>query len=128
MRSRVTDHSIEMAISVLLRAGVLISGLIVLAGGIYYLMQHGREVESYHEFRGTPEIDRIVPQIVNGAFHLRARSVIQFGLLVLIATPILRVVFALVGFALERDRGYVIVTSIVLAVLLYSLISGAMQV
>jgi uncharacterized membrane protein len=48
-------------------------------------------------------------------------------LLLLIATPILRVAFSLVGFAIERDRAYVIITSIVLAVLLYSLISGALQ-
>ena len=49
---------------------------------------------------------------------------IQLGLLVLIATPIARVAFSLVAFALQRDRIYVIVTLIVLAVLLYSLTGG----
>jgi uncharacterized membrane protein len=68
-----------------------------------------------------------VPQIVRGAISLRARSIIQFGLLLLIATPILRVAFSLAGFTLERDRVYVVITAIVLAVLLYSLISGAIQ-
>jgi len=42
------------------------------------------------------------------------------GLLLLIATPIARVAFSIVGFALERDRMYVVFTLIVLAILLYS--------
>jgi uncharacterized membrane protein len=49
---------------------------------------------------------------------------IQLGLLLLIATPIARVAFSMVGFALERDRMYVVFTLIVLAVLLYSLLGS----
>ena len=45
----------------------------------------------------------------------------QFGLLLLIATPVARVAMAVVGFALERDRLYVVVSLIVLTVLLLSL-------
>lgn len=124
---KVTDRSIEHMVSILLRTGVLVSGFVVLAGGIYYLLRHGGERESYHVFHGAAATDRIVPQIVSGAIALRGRSIIQFGLLLLIATPILRVAFSLVGFAIERDRIYVLITAIVLAVLLYSLISGAIQ-
>lgn len=125
---KITDRSIENMISILLRIGVLVSGFVVLVGGVYYLALHGGEVENHQVFRGTASVDRFVPQIVQGAIDLRPRSVIQLGLLLLIATPILRVAFSLVGFALERDRAYVIITSIVLAVLLYSLISGTVQV
>lgn len=124
---KVTDRSIEKMISVLLRLGVLIAGSVVLIGGIYYLVRHGGETESYSVFHGAASEDRIVPQIVGSAISLRARSIIQLGLLLLIATPILRVAFSLAGFAMERDRVYVLITSIVLAVLLYSLISGAVQ-
>jgi uncharacterized membrane protein len=46
------------------------------------------------------------------------------GVLLLIATPILRVAMALVGFAMERDRQYVLIAAIVLALLLYSLSAG----
>jgi uncharacterized membrane protein len=49
--------------------------------------------------------------------------VIQLGILVLIATPVARVLFSMLGFALERDWMYVVITAIVLALLLYSLIS-----
>ncbi len=124
---KVTDRSIERMVSVLLRTGVLLAGSVVLAGGIYYLARHGNETVDYRTFHGQPSIDRIVGEIVRGAIQLRGRSIIQLGILLLIATPIARVAFSLVGFALEGDRKYVAITSIVLGILLYSLISGAVQ-
>ena len=124
---KVTDSKIEEGVSVLLRAGVLVSGIIVLLGGIYFVFRHGGERVDFITFRGETSIDRDVVQIVVGAFRLRARSIIQVGILALIATPILRVAFSLVGFALERDRVYVLITGIVLLILLYSLISGAVS-
>jgi uncharacterized membrane protein len=66
-----------------------------------------------------------VQGILSGAFAFRARSIIQLGVLLLLATPIARVAFSVAGFALERDRLYVIITFVVLAILLYSLIAGA---
>jgi uncharacterized membrane protein len=47
--------------------------------------------------------------------------VIQLGILVLIATPVARVLFSMLGFGLEKDWMYVGVTAIVLVLLLYSL-------
>jgi len=60
-----------------------------------------------------------VRAIIHEMGPANCRAIIQFGLLLLIATPIARVAFSLVGFALERDRSYVVITSIVLAVLIY---------
>ncbi len=126
-RPAITDTTIERMLGVLLRAGVVVSGLVVFAGGLYFLARHGHEYADHRTFHGEPSVDRIVGQIVAGAFALRGRSIIQFGLLLLIATPIARVAVSLVAFALERDRTYVVITAIVLTVLLYSLISGALQ-
>lgn len=122
-----TDAKLEQVVSVLLRTGVLLSGAIVLIGGIYYLLRHAGEVTDYRAFHGQPAIDRSVSAIVLGAISLRPRSIIQLGILLLIATPIVRVAFSLVGFAFEGDRKYVAITAIVLTVLLYSLIAGAVQ-
>jgi uncharacterized membrane protein len=122
---QISDENIERLVSVVLRCGVLLSAFVVLAGGIYFLIRHGEEIADYRTFRGQPSIDRMVGQIIHGAIELRARSIIQTGILLLIATPIARVLVSLVGFALERDGKYVPITAIVLAVLLYSLISGA---
>lgn len=123
----VTDASIEHAVSILLRSGVLVSAFVVLLGGVYYLAQHGGEAANYHHFAGQPRVDRIISEIFKGVIALRARSVIQFGILLLIATPIARVVVSLVAFVLEHDRTYVIITALVLAILLFSLITGAVD-
>jgi uncharacterized membrane protein len=56
--------------------------------------------------------------------HFEARGVIQLGLLLLIATPIGRVVFSVIGFVRQRDWLYVAITLLVLRLLLYSLMSG----
>ena len=53
--------------------------------------------------------------IVHGAAHGSGLSTIQLGLLLLIATPVARVIFAAVGFAIERDYLYVGITLVVLA-------------
>ena len=128
MSSRhVTDRSIELMVSHLLRAGVTAAGLVVLGGGVYYVVRHAGEPVNFHTFTGAPSVDRILPQIVAGALRSRARSIIQVGVLLLIATPVARVALSLAGFALERDWHYVVITAIVLAILLYSLITGAVQ-
>lgn len=122
---RISDRTIEEFVSVVLRGGVLLSAAVVLAGGVYELVAHGSAAADYHTFRGTPGIDRAPGEILRGAIELRARSIVLAGILLLIATPIARVAVSLVGFALERDGKYVAITGIVLAVLLYSVISGA---
>ncbi|MGH7906400.1 MAG: DUF1634 domain-containing protein [Candidatus Binataceae bacterium] len=124
---KIGDRDIERMVSILLRTGVIVAGAVVLGGGVFYLLRHGVEAANHHTFYGQPAMDRVITQIFAGALALRARSIIQFGVLVLIATPILRVALALVGFTLERDRTYAIVTLIVLCVLLGSLIAGAVQ-
>lgn len=58
------------------------------------------------------------------ALELRSRGIIQLGLLLLLATPVARVAFSIYAFAHQRDLTYVFITSIVLAILLYSLASG----
>jgi uncharacterized membrane protein len=120
-----TDRKIEQDVSVLLKAGVLISGAVTLLGGAVFLLRHWSEPVHYQSFHSQPRVDRIVPEILAGALRLRARSIIQLGILLLIATPVARVAFSLLGFALERDGKFVFITAIVLAILLYSLIAGA---
>ncbi len=59
-------------------------------------------------------------QLGAGLAALRPLAIGQLGLLVLLATPIVRVATSLLGFALERDRLYMLVTGAVLAILLLS--------
>ena len=118
-----TDERVELIIANLLRIGVIVSALVVLAGGILYLIEEGRApVPNYHEFHEGQF--RTFGAILQDALALRSEGVIELGLLLLIATPVARVVFSVFAFARQRDYTYVLVTLIVLAVLLYSLFSG----
>ena len=60
-------------------------------------------------------------QVWAGLLVLRPQAVIVLGLLLLIATPVVRVAASVVAFALERDRRFVVITLLVLAILLFSI-------
>ena len=122
---RWTDLRIELIIGSLLRAGVLLAASVVLIGGVLYLARHGHDTIDYTTFHGEPDALKSIPSVVEGVFSNHARAIIQFGLLLLIATPIARVLFSAIAFALEKDYMYVVITLIVLAVLLYSLLGSA---
>lgn len=118
---RWTDDEVERALGLLLRAGVLLAALIVGLGGLFYLRRYGAQAPSYGQFHAEPEDLRRVGGVLRAVADGRGRGFIQFGLLVLIATPVARVVASLVAFALQRDWMYVAITAIVLALLALSL-------
>jgi uncharacterized membrane protein len=110
-----TDSRLDQIIGNLLRVGVGTAAAVVASGGVWYLLRTGHSRPAYHSFhpdmRGLHSLGSLpLPQ-----------AIIMIGLLILIATPVARVVFSLFAFALERDRAYVVITLIVLVVLLYSL-------
>jgi uncharacterized membrane protein len=118
------DARMDQIIGNLLRIGVLVAVVVVSAGGILYLTLHGAEMPDYKVFRGEPADLRSLSGIAKGAWSLHINGVIQFGILLLMATPVARVAVAVIGFAIQRDRTYVVVALIVLAVLIYSFFGG----
>ena len=117
-----TDEKLEIIIGNLLRAGVLASGLIVLVAGIVYVGQHNADPVNYDMFHLEQSNLRTLSGIFRSAWVLRPDAIIQLGLVLLIATPIVRVVFAAIGFYLEGDRLYVAVSIIVLSILVFSIV------
>jgi uncharacterized membrane protein len=121
LSTALNDRSLERVIGNLLRIGVLTAAAVVLVGGIFYLREYGGSRPDYHAFHGESLELRSVSAVLRDLSSLKSPAIIQFGLLLLVFTPIARVVFSAVGFALERDKLYVALTLVVLAVLLYSL-------
>jgi uncharacterized membrane protein len=119
------DRKVEEIIGTLLRTGVLLSATIVLFGGVIYLARHGTSAADYRVFRGEPSELRQIRGIVHSAISLRGRGIIQLGLLLLIATPVARVIFSIFAFAAEKDRLYVGFASVVLVILLFSLLGSS---
>ena len=113
-----TDQQMEHTIGNLLRLGVALAAVVVACGGVWYLADNGSSIVSFHDFhreyRGMRQM---------GQLSAPERLMLS-GLLLLVATPVARVVFSLIAFWMERDRVYVIITLGVLSVLLYSLASA----
>ncbi|PTQ94073.1 putative membrane protein [Mucilaginibacter yixingensis] len=117
------DKNMQLIIGWLLRLGVGISMLIVLAGGILYLWRHQHSHSDYSTFKGVPQFvhpRNIIASILAG----KGQAMIQAGIIFLIATPVMRVIFSAIGFILERDRLYTAISILVLLVILTSMLSG----
>jgi len=102
--------SLERMVSTTLRVGVTLAALLAGIGGAWYLAAHGSEPASF----GTPP----APLRVLG----RGDGLIALGVLVLIATPVVRVALLAIGFARQHDARYAFLSALVLAVLLASLV------
>jgi uncharacterized membrane protein len=104
----------------MLQIGVTGAALVVMAGGVLYLLQFKGPKPDYQHFLGAPPAFRSIAQILAGIYRLDSQSLIVFGILLLIATPICRVTSGVIGFSLLRDRFYAAVSAIVLAILICS--------
>ena len=122
--SRWTDEAVEQLLGNLLRVGVIVATAIAALGGLLYLARNGGQAAAFRDFRGEPGGLRTLHGIAVGVMSLEPAAIIQLGLLCLIATPVVRVAMSLIAFVLQRDRLYVIITAIVLALLGYGLLHG----
>ena len=119
------DRDVEKIVGQLLRFGVITASLVVLLGGILFLIQNGAGARpDYHIFKGEQDSYITFEGIFLGLFTFKPMAIIQFGVLLLIITPIMRIVFSLFAFMLEKDKLYVIITLIVLGIILASTFGG----
>lgn len=118
------DFALEQRLGTLLRGGVILSAAVTLIGGIMHLAVHGGAPTSYHTFSGEPETLRTVGGVITGVLRGESIAIIQLGVLLLIATPITRVLISVIGFAQERDWMYVGCSLLVLVLLFFSLVHG----
>jgi uncharacterized membrane protein len=123
-RLKPTDHQLGIVLSNVLRYGVLLACAIVLVGGLLYLIRHGAEPVSYHVFQGESAVFCSPIGVIQAVLGGRSRGIVQLGLMVLMATPMVRVAVAWLTFLKQRDRLYCLLTSLVLAGLLYSFLGA----
>jgi uncharacterized membrane protein len=119
------DRRMEIIMGRLLQVGVLLASFVMLAGGILYVRARHDAAPDYRIFASEPMALRHFGGIVRGIAAGDPAAIIQLAVLLLIATPVARVIFALVAFAIERDKLYVFVSALVLAVLLFGFLRSA---
>lgn len=123
--SKPTDQDVDISVAAMLRFGITLSAIVVLAGGALYLRHPFGPIPNYHHFQSAGPALSTIAGIFHGVLQLQPKSIIQFGLVLLIATPVARVVFCVVGFARQRSLLYVGISLLVLLILTYSLSKGA---
>jgi uncharacterized membrane protein len=115
---------IELLISRLLRAGVVISLSTVAAGLLLMFIHHPGYLHSAMDLQRLTSPGAAFPhtlrEMVTGLAAMQGQAVVVLGLLLLIATPIMRVAVSVAGFVLQRDRVFAVITSAVLVMLLVS--------
>jgi uncharacterized membrane protein len=118
------DKDMQAIIGWILRAGVAVSMVLVFIGGVFFVYRHGNSVPDYKTFKSVPVFIHSFGGILNGVITFKGQAIIQLGIILLIATPVMRVAFSAVGFLLEKDYLYTFITLIVLLIILASMISG----
>jgi uncharacterized membrane protein len=122
--AQTTDSRLEALVGHILRIGVSVAAALVLGGAILFLLRHGGDAPRYGSFQPLAANRPSLAEVLGGIGAGRGRSLVQAGLLILIATPISRVLFSLWVFAEKRDWIYTGVTAVVAAVLAFSLLAG----
>ena len=117
------DQTMVIILSNILRSGVFIAGAIVIIGAFFFLVRHGSEVPNYQIFKPDTFSLSDFKDLFKGIIALRSASIMELGILMLIATPVLRVCFSVLAFIYEEDYLYVVFTIIVLLVLIFSFFS-----
>jgi uncharacterized membrane protein len=116
-----SDKDVQLILGTLLRVGVIISTSVVLLGGIIFLSNHTHQLVSFENFKPEETKFSSVAEILSGLKTFDGLAIIQFGVLLLIFTPIARVVFSIFSFLMEKDYMYVVIGVIVLCVIITSL-------
>ena len=114
-----TQERVERAIALIMAIGIAFSALLIAFGFLasFAVGWNGSLTGAAVAQTGTTDFSDFIPRLA----VLRPLAVFQFGLLVLVATPVVRVAATALGFAFIGDRLYVALCLIVLALLLGSL-------
>lgn len=115
---------IEYIVSLVLRYGVLLSFAVVAIGAL--LLFTTESADAVVRLAGQP-IPHNPSEVLTGVLQLQPKSIIDFGLMLLIATPVIRVAVSVFAFFAEKDYTYTVVTIFVLAVLLTSFFLGRVE-
>jgi uncharacterized membrane protein len=111
----------ELIISGVLRGGVVLSAAVILLGVVLYYLRNPRANPAIAQPEAFPHS---LAAVLAGLAHADGLAIIVLGLLILLATPVIRVAVSIVAFALEGDRLYVAITALVLLILVVSFIAG----
>jgi uncharacterized membrane protein len=121
-----SEDGMKLFIGKTLRFGTIISCVVTLLGGTIFLLHSHHVVPDYspENFSGTAGYLREFSGIISHVMKADGAAIIQLGVIVLIATPITRILFSAIAFLLEKDYLYVGITLLVLAIIITNMVLG----
>lgn len=122
MKRHFTNFNLNRSVGNLLRLGVIISVITSLFGFIKLFLEGFKMPKDYTALE-VPE-GSIWRNFFTSLGNFEGMGIIQLGILLLILTPLVRLLFALVGYLKERDYTYVIISLIVLGIMVVSFLMG----
>lgn len=124
MRKDFTDADLNRSVGNLLRLGVILSVLTSLIGFIKLFSEGFVMPKKYKLLDMGSSSEKVWGHFWNSLCKGEGMAIIQLGILLLIFTPLMRIIFALIGYLKEKDYVYVIISSIVLAIMAISFFTG----
>jgi uncharacterized membrane protein len=118
------DAQLQNSLARLMLTGVLVAAAIMGAGLIWFVATHEGMPPGDHVFSGEPKYFENPVSMLQRAFDVKAvghrRSLIMIGVVLLLINPLVRVAFAALGFAAQRDKLYTAISLLVFGVLALS--------
>ncbi|MGG4552425.1 DUF1634 domain-containing protein [Paenibacillus humicus] len=108
---------VEIAISKMLRIGIVLAGLVIVVGLVLFL------VTGDSGYPGDT-FPTSLPEIWRGIVELKSVAIIEAGLILLILTPVFRVFVSMFAFIHEKDYRFVLISILVLVILALSFALG----
>lgn len=124
MRKNFTDVDLNRSVGNLLRLGVILSVATSLIGFVKLFMEGFEMPKKYRLLDMGTSSEKVWGHFWETLCKVEGMAIIQLGILMLILTPLMRIIFALIGYLKEKDYVYVVISSIVLAIMAVSFFTG----
>ncbi|CAA7195814.1 DUF1634 domain-containing protein [Chryseobacterium potabilaquae] len=124
MKKNFTDVDLNRSVGNLLRLGVVLSVTTSLIGFIKLFLEGFKMPKKYSLLNIGSSSEKVWGHFWNSLCKGEGMAIIQLGILLLIFTPLMRIIFALVGYLKEKDYVYVVISSIVLVIMAISFFTG----
>lgn len=119
-----TDVDLNRSVGNLLRLGVILSVAISLVGFIKLFSEGFVMPKKYKMLNMGSSSEKVWGSFWDSLCKGEGMAIIQLGILLLILTPLVRIIFALIGYLKEKDYIYVVISLIVLAIMTVSFLTG----
>ncbi|MBP2616514.1 DUF1634 domain-containing protein [Chryseobacterium jejuense] len=124
MKKNFTDVDLNRSVGNLLRLGVILSVATSLIGFIKLFTEGFEMPKKYTSLVVGNSSEKVWNHFWESLCKGEGMAIIQLGILLLIFTPLMRIVFALIGYLKEKDYVYVFISSVVLAIMAVSFFAG----